>query len=122
MFFAYAPNAPGVCREGGFKVTFSATSFLLCYGLRPPPVAGKAGSSGQTYQLEVKSNLSPVSRMFCAVRQTKKTVNATPRTNMMARMTRPSAGTAWTTSIHTATKATAAKLIGTRYFQHMFII
>src|SRR5229473_2672579 len=74
------------------------------------------------YQLDVKSNLSPVSRMFFSVRFTNSTTRSPPIAVSAMRITSPSTGTAWTTSIHTATKSTLAKLIGTRYFQHMFII
>src|SRR5207302_10495712 len=75
------------------------------------------------YQLEVKSNRSPLSRMLRATRPMNSTAGMTPaQTNMTRCVTVATAGTARTRSIHAATKSTATKLTGTRYFQHMSII
>src|SRR3954452_25563046 len=98
-FFTYAPNAPGDCSWVGGGV-----------------------SAIQGHQLEVKSNLSPVSRMFRRTRSANMATPRAPAAVRVNRIARPSQGAAFTSSIQTATKRTPAKEAGTRYFQHMFII
>src|SRR5437899_4620828 len=97
-FFTYAPRAPGVSGAG---IWVSAIS---------------------DHQLEVKSNLSPVSRKLCATRCTNSTTTTTAAPASKKRMAIPTAGAERTISIHPATNRTLTKLAGTRYFQHMFII
>src|SRR5947209_16164169 len=96
----YAPTEPGGCL---WRVTFSDKGV-------------------SAYQLEVKSNLSPVSRMFRSVRRAKRKSPKAPQAKKSTDSPVCTFGRCTNTSIQTATKSTPAKLIGTRYFQHMFII
>src|SRR3954467_2674029 len=97
-FFTYAPKAPGDCSWG----------------------VGVSAIRG--HQLEVKSNLSPVSRMFRKTRKANIATPTAPAAVSVNRMAKPSQGIVFTISIQTATKITPANEAGTRYFQHMFII
>src|ERR1700730_3635916 len=98
-FFTYAPKAPSACR---------------------PDWAWVSAIQGQ--QLEVKSNLSPVSRMFFSTRNEKIAMVNAPTAVSVNHSARPSQGAAFTISIQTETKSTPANEAGTRYFQHMLII
>src|SRR5438270_13951406 len=97
-FFTYAPRAPGVC-VGGIWVS---------------AISG--------HQLEVKSNLSAVSRRLFATRCTKSTTDTAAAHAFKKCIAINTAGTRGNTNILRATNRTATKLLGFSLLQLIYII
>src|SRR5438105_15464350 len=105
------------------KLLAVSRTFLAYAPIGPEDFAGGASCSAMFgHQLLVKSNLSPVSRRFFSVRRAKAATVTAAMAVSAKRIAWPSQGASCTRSIQAATKSAPAKLAGTRYFQHMFII